>query len=93
MPCRLDVATEVKEDILDCSRKVRLEIGDFLLALEENPLPEGRRSVGGPVFYVQLACGFYVSWEIIGDVLHYALTGDASDLVVRVLGVERVPPQ
>ena len=92
MPCKLDVATEVKQDILDCNGKARTEIGDFLLALQRNPLPAERRPMGGPVFYAQLACGFYVSWEIIGDLLHYALTGDSSGLVIRILGVARVAP-
>lgn len=90
MPCKLDVDPQVEQDILDCDRKARLEIGDFLLALQDNPLPDTRHSMGGPVFYAQLPCGFYVSWEIIGDVLHYALTGDLRGLLIRVLGVASV---
>ena len=34
------------------------------------------------------SCGFYVSWETIGDILHCALTGDLRGLVVRVLAWE-----
>jgi hypothetical protein len=35
MSCQLDVATEVKQDILDCNAEARGQIGDFLVALQE----------------------------------------------------------
>ena len=97
MSCKLDVDTEVKQDILDCDDEARRQIGEFLFALERNPLPSDRhklgRAKGDATFYIQLACGFYVSWEIIGNQMHLALTGRADGLVVRILGVARARPQ
>jgi hypothetical protein len=94
MSCQLDVATEVKQDILDCNAGARRQIGDFLLGLQENPLPKNRRHLGraknDSAFYVQLPCGFYVSWEIIGNMMHLALTGETEGILVRILGVARV---
>jgi hypothetical protein len=92
MSCLLSIATEVKEDILDCDEHVRREIGDFLLTLQANPLPQVRQEMLKNAFFVQLPCGFYVSWEIIGDPLHLVLTGDKKGITVRILGVSRVPP-
>lgn len=97
MPCKLDVDTELKKDILECDAGARHEIGEFLLRLQQNPLPAGRRRLGraknDAAFYMQLPCKFYISWEIIGDQMHLALTGDTDGLLVRVLGVARVRPQ
>ncbi|HWE86654.1 MAG TPA: hypothetical protein VG267_17050 [Terracidiphilus sp.] len=89
MPCKIDVDTAVKRDILDCDPAARVEIGDFLLALQENPLPRERQPLGENAYYVLLSRGFYVSWEVIGDVLHFVLTGDSGGLIVRILGVAR----
>jgi hypothetical protein len=93
MSCKLKVATELKQDILECNAGARRRIGDFLLALQKNPLPKNRQEMGDGAFYVQLPCGFYVSWEIIGNMLQLALTGEAKGLVVRILGVARSQPK
>jgi hypothetical protein len=97
MSCQLDVATEVKQDILDCSAAARRQIGDFLAVHQENPFPEGRRQLGrakdGSAFYAQLPCGFYVSWEIAGNPMHLALTGKTKGILVRILGIARIPPK
>lgn len=97
MSCKLDVDTEVKRDILDCDADARREIGDFLLALERNPLPIGRRKLerakNDATFYVELPCGVYVSWEIIGNQMHLALIGKSDGLLVRILGVARARPE
>ena len=97
MPCKLEVAIEVRQDILDCEAAGRRGIGEFLIALQEDPLPEVRNQLGyakyGSAFYAQLPCGFYVSWEIIGDLLHMATTGQTKEILVRILGVARVPPK
>jgi hypothetical protein len=97
MSCQLDVATELKQDILACNAAARRQIGDFLMALQENPLPADRHKLGRAkddfAFYVQLPCGFYVSWEIIGDLMHLVLTGETRGLLVRILGVARVRPE
>jgi hypothetical protein len=92
MSCKLHIATEVKQDMLACNDTARRQIRAFLLALQENPLPEGRRAMGEAAFYVQLPSGFYLSWEIIGNVLRLVLTGNCEGILVRVLGVSRVLP-
>ena len=96
MPCRVEVDHELKEAILDLDATARRQIGDFLVALQEDPLPGKRQSLtrktSVPAFFVQLPCGFYVSWEIVGNMLRLALTGKAEGLLVRVLGVNRVSP-
>jgi hypothetical protein len=93
MPCKLDIAVQVKQDILDCNIAARRQIGDFLLTLQQNLLPKHRRplsrTIDGSAFYVRLPWGFYVSWEIIGDSMHLALTGETEGILIRVLGVAR----
>ena len=96
MSCKLDLDTDLKQDILDCNADERRQIGDFLLALQENPLPMDRRKLrrakDDSAFYVQLPCGFYVSWEIIGNIFYFGAAGQTKGLLVRILGVARVPP-
>lgn len=87
MPCQVDVDTAVKSDILDCDAEARQQIGDFLLFLQEDPRPEQRRLMSGASFYVRLPCWYFVSWEILGDVMEFALTGRIKGCVVRILGV------
>ncbi len=91
VPCKLEIASEVQQDILDCDAAAHRQIGDFLLELQDNPLPQARLTDGS--FYIQLPCGFYLSWEIIGDLMRFALSGKTKGLLVRILGVARVPPQ
>lgn len=96
MSCRVQVDHELQEEILDLDANARREIGDFLLGLQDDPLPRGRRALtrktSAPAYFVQLQCGFYVSWEIVGNVLPLALTGKAKGIVVRILGVDRERP-
>lgn len=96
MPCRVQVDQEQQEVILDLDATARRQIGDFLLALQEDPLPEERlalsRKTSVPAFFVQLPCGFHVTWEIVGDMLSLALTGKTNGLLVRILGVDRDRP-
>ena len=96
MPCRVQVDRELKEGILDLDATARRQIGDFLLALQEDPLPGDRqalaRKITTPAYFIQLPCGFHVSWEIVGNLLPFALTGKAKGLLVRILGVDRDPP-
>lgn len=97
MACMLDVDIGLKQDILDCNAEVRRQLGDFLLALQQNPLPGNRCPLGSATqdsaFYVPLPCGFFVSWEIIGNLMHLALTGETDGLLVRILGVGRAHPK
>jgi hypothetical protein len=96
MPLRVQVDNQLQEEILDLDANARRQIGDFLLALQEDPLPSERqalaRKISAQAYFVQLPCGFYVSWEIVGNLLHLALTGNAKGLLVRILGVDRDPP-
>jgi hypothetical protein len=92
VPCKLEIASEVQQDILDCDAAARRQIGDFLLELQDNPLSKDRRALSDGSFYIQLPCGFYLSWEIIGDLMRFALSGKTKGLLVRILGVARVPP-
>jgi hypothetical protein len=93
MPCKISVATEVKSDILDCDETAREQIRAFLLGLQQDPLPRGRRSLGKSAFFEQLPCGYFVAWEVLGDVLKMALTGDMTGITVHVLGVGRRRPK
>lgn len=96
MPCRVQVDHELEEEILDLDPHARRQIGDFLVALQNDPLPQERqtlaRKISLPAYFIQLPCGFYVSWEIVGDVLSLALTGKSKAVLVRILGVDRVRP-
>ena len=96
MPCRVQVDHELQEEILDLEPDARREIGDFLLVLQQDPLPEEREALVRksriPAYFVALPCGFYVTWEIIGDQMELTLTGKTSGLLVRILGVDRVRP-
>jgi hypothetical protein len=93
MPCKVEVDTAVKADILDCDAATRRGIGDFLLALQDNPLPEGRKEMGSAAFHIQLPCGVHVSWEVLGNILRLALTGQTKGILVRILGVSHVAPK
>jgi hypothetical protein len=93
MPCKVEVDMAVKADILDCDAATRREIGDFLLALQDNPLPEGRKEMGSAAFHIQLPCGVHVSWEVLGNILRLALTGQTKGILVRILGVSHVAPK
>jgi len=96
MPCKVEVDRELQEVILDLDAVARRQIGDFLLGLQEDPLPEKRlalaRKTNVPAFFVQLSCGFHVSWEVAGDLLPLALAGKTRGLLVRILGVDRYEP-
>lgn len=85
--CKIDAATEVKKEILECSAAVRQEIGDFLESLQEDPLPAGRGRKPDGTFYLQLPCGVFVGWEIAGDFLHLVLHGPDESILVRILGI------
>jgi hypothetical protein len=96
MPCRVQVDRELQEGILDLDGVARRQIGTFLLALQEDPLPEERQDLARkgniPAYFVQLECGFHVTWEVVGDMLPLALTGKVRGLLVRILGVDRDRP-
>jgi len=93
MSCKVDVDTAVKTDILDCGPVARRQIGKFLLELQDNPLPKNRREMDRSAFYYRLRCGYYVVWEVLGDLMKLALTGDTKQIAVRILGVGREPPE
>jgi hypothetical protein len=86
-PCRIDADAAVKQEILSCRKEVRQEIGAFLEKLQWDPLPAGRSAKGANSFYMQLPCGIFVVWEVIGNLLHIALHGSSDATLVRILGV------
>jgi len=85
--CLIDADTTVKRDILECSPEVRREIGEFLERLQCDPLPPERKEQNKSTFYVQLPCGVFVVWEIVGDLLHLVLRGPDDTILVRIVGV------
>jgi len=85
--CLIDADSAVKRDILECSAEVRREIGGFLESLQGDPLPRERKPMGKGAFYLQLPCGIFVGWEIVGDLFHLVLHGPDDTCLVRVLGV------
>ncbi len=86
-PCQIDADAAVEEEILNCREEVRQQIGEFLDGLQWNPLPEGRNAKSKDSFYIQLPCGIFVGWQVIGDLLHIALHGPDDSMLVRILGV------
>jgi hypothetical protein len=94
MPCEVDADEGVEADILSCESKALDQIRTFLYELQEDPRPNGREYLRAPAsFYFQLPCGYFVSWEIQGDVLRLALTGNMSGIALRILGVGRERPK
>ena len=85
--CLIDADTTVKRDILECSPEVRREIGDFLEHLQADPLPLDRKPMNKGAFYIQLPCGIYIGWEIVGDPLHLVFRGPDDTILVRIVGV------
>jgi hypothetical protein len=43
--------------------------------------------MGKGAFYLQLPCGIFVGWEIVGDLFHLVLHGPDDTCLVRILGV------
>jgi hypothetical protein len=85
--CQIDADAAVEEEILNCRQDVRQQIGEFLEELQWNPLPAGRKAKTENSFYIQLPCGIFVGWEVIGDLLHIALHGPDENALVRILGI------
>jgi hypothetical protein len=85
--CLIDADSAVKRNILECSAEVRQEIGGFLERLQGDLLPKERKPMGKGAFYIQLPCGIFVGWEIIGDLLHAVLHGPDDAILVRIVGV------
>lgn len=85
--CRIDADTDVKREILACSDKVRHQIGEFLESLQQDPLPAQRRPKDEGAFYIQLSCGVFILWEVVGDLLHLVYHGPDESILVRILAV------
>jgi hypothetical protein len=101
MPCMVDVAIEVQQDGLDLvrgDRQATAEVGAFLLALQDDPLPAARQRLrphDATSFGHQLNCGVYVSWEIVAspdDMIKLSLGHVSPAILVRVLGFGRGAP-
>jgi hypothetical protein len=91
--CQLDVDFDVQDDILACGDEACDAIGAFLEELQEDPLPEERQKTKSGFFYSKLPCGYYVAWEVLGDVFRLETTGSLEGIVVRILGVGRKVPE
>jgi hypothetical protein len=95
MPCQIHVEVEVQADILGLSANARREIGEFLLRLQDDPLPAERIELAPRppgAFFQALSCGYWISWEILGDPMRFALKGETEGLIVRVPGVAAMRP-
>jgi hypothetical protein len=92
MPCEVSVDTAIKAAILDCNDTALEQIRTFLYELQDDPLPLNRQPLGDAAFYVHLPCGYFVSWEIEGDLLKMALKQDLRGITVRILGVGKSKP-
>jgi hypothetical protein len=97
MSCVLDVDRRLKADILHCASEVRNQIGADLLALQDNPLPPDRADLDRlNGYYHRLPCGYYVSWELIGetiDIVHLIIAGVCRNLTIRILGAGEDSPK
>jgi hypothetical protein len=96
VPCSIKVDRRAKRDALDIVAGNPLawaEIDLFLRALPSDPLPRNRREFAPAAFFVQLPCGVYVAWEIIGDMVRLVTLGPSHVILVRVLGVGRQKPR
>ena len=101
MPCTVDVPTEQQEEGLELVRgdsQAIAEVGGFLEALQEDPLPAGRQRLSPDddlAFWCKLDCGVYILWEIEASpeemmLLSYGHVSPA--VLVRVLGFGRDAP-
>ncbi len=96
MSCPLHVARSIKRDILNLPHDIHQEIGSDLLSLEDNPLPADRRDLSPGAYFHQLACGYFVSWELVGaqqDILELYRGMPCRNLTIRVLGVAAESPK
>ena len=79
-------------------RQATAEVGAFLFALQEDPLPAARRKLSpneATSFWCQLNCGVYVSWQIEAspdDMLNLAYVHATPAVLVHVLGFGRGAP-
>ena len=87
MPCKVKVDIQVQSDFLDCTSEARRQISAFLLELQDDPLPAKRQPMGDGAFFAQLPCGYFVSWEILGNFLTMAFTRSTKTCLLRILGI------
>jgi hypothetical protein len=90
MLCVLNVDRKLKRDILRLSHRLRQEIGDDLLALQNDPLPADREDLSPGAYFHKLPCEYFVSWELIGDqedILDLFSGEPCHNLTIRILGV------
>jgi hypothetical protein len=101
MSCTVDVPTKIQQETLDVVRGDRqaiAEVGAFLLALQDDPLPAGREKLSpkdSTAFWIKLPCGVYVAWEIEASLpaMIALFSGHVfSEVVIKVLGFGRDKP-
>ncbi|MDR3753319.1 MAG: hypothetical protein P4K78_05690 [Terracidiphilus sp.] len=101
MSCLFDIPPEIQQEGLDMVRGDRhamAEVGAFLLALQDNPLPAARQPLSpddAASFWCQLNCGVYISWKIEAspeDLLNLSFGHVSPAIVIKVLGFGRGAP-
>ncbi|MFZ1940648.1 MAG: hypothetical protein WBA18_21125 [Terracidiphilus sp.] len=101
MSCTYDIPIEVQDQGTELVRgdsAATQEVGAFLIALQDYPLPKGRQLVDPDVpnaFWIKLNCGIYISWAIVADPNDWMklFAGRVSpNIVIKVLGFGRDVP-
>jgi hypothetical protein len=101
MSCAVDILPRVQQEALDTVRgdwQATAEVGAFLLALQDDPLPAARQWLSpddSTSFWCQLNCGVYVSWQIEAspdDMLNLAFGHVTPAILVHVRGFGRGAP-
>jgi hypothetical protein len=101
MSCTIDVQPKQQQEGLDIvrgDRQATAEVGAFLVALQDDPLPSGRQKLGpddATAFWCELDCGVYVSWEIEAspdDMIRLSFGHVSPAVLVRVRGFGRSAP-
>jgi hypothetical protein len=101
MSCLYDFPPERQQQAVDIVRgdpQATAELGAFLEALQDNPLPAARQWLSphdATSFWCRLNCGIYVSWKIEAspEDMIKLWTGHVSPaIVIKVLGIERGAP-
>ena len=86
--------------ILKVDRRLKADILHFPSACANRLAPTSSRFRTIPCrpngYYHQLPCGYFVSWELIGeteDILHLIASGACRNLKIRILGAGASSPK
>lgn len=79
-------------------RQATAEVGAFLLALQDDPLPAARQRLSpddATSFWCRLDCGVYVSWKIVAspdEMINLSFGQVSPSILIKVLGFGRGAP-